>query len=667
MIACLTALIVIPLVSAAEPSSSTNSSTTVPSSLTATDSSAQTSTSSQEQTSTSSDDIRTVVVTGTREATDVSKTGTSVSVVSSKDIQQKQYHTVDEALGDVPGVNVISTGAPGQQADIFIRGASTAESSYLIDGRRLPTDFFSSPNLQMLSLANVDHVEVARGPMSSVSGGAAMGGVVNIISRDGRGQGEPKSEAFMEAGSFDTMREGISSWGSEGGFDYSTGTTRTDTDNERMNNQYRSIGNMTKLGYQITPDLYFDTHILYAQDDAGSPNDRFTNEPTGNLTRELWGVSPGVAWQTTDIWKQSIYYGRYQYRQVSSANALPIDQPNDRVQVNTDQLDYQSHVQIYDSWGLTGGISANWVDYYLKLDQDATDFSTFETVPAGSIPIQNTQTNTGYFLESQWEIVKGWNFITNGRFDHYSDFGDAFTYRVATSYEIPDVKTVVHANYGTGYAPPTPADIATFYSGNVALKPEKSKGYEFGVAQPFWDDKVSVFGTWFHNDFTNLITFAFDPATSAFIPENISRAETEGVETGFTFKPMKQVRATLSYTNLSALELPSDTQDFTSRLPRRPRHTINASVTYKPIDAVSLTLSETYVADRVDTDFHSDSGNQIVQMEDYLNMRFTASWQINEYVQVYGRLENLTNDQYEETFGYPALDQAAYGGVKVTF
>lgn len=658
-------------VSAAETAASNTSSKTKPATSavanTATNSSpTTTTTSSTPEASTDEgwEGVRTVVVSATRAETEIAKTGTSISVVSQKEIERQQYRSVGEALREVPGVNISNSGTPGQVSTVMIRGAKTSENSVFLDGRRLPFNLAGGFNVETLSLANVDRVEVARGPVSSVNGGASIGGAINIVSRDGRGQETPLTETFFEAGSFNTFREGVSSWGSEGNFDYSTGVVRLDTDNQRLNNEYRNTSSLNKLGYQITPDLYFDTHVIYSLADIGSPNNITTNDRTANVLRELWGVSPGLNWKTTEIWTQSVYYGRYQYRQVASGNApdqfVGTTGLNNRVQVDTDQIDYQSVVQIFENWKMTGGVSGSNISYYLKLDE--TDNYSFPSVPGGTKPVDDGQTNTGYFVESQWEIVKGWNFISNFRFDHYSDFGDAATYRFATSYEVPDLRTLLHANYGTSYAPPTPQDVAGYWSGNTKLSPEQGKGYEFGVTQPFWGDKVSVFGTWFHNDVNNYIVW--DSTAQPGFPwgtgTNVGHAVMEGVESGFTVKPVKQVRINTSYTNLSAIRESDNLQSFSSRLARAPRHTVNASVSYSPIEPLTFTLAGNYVADRVD-------GSPVREMENYLNMRFMANWKINKYLEVFGRIENLTNDQYQEVLGYPALDQAYYGGFKVTF
>ncbi len=632
--------------STATPSTATSSGTT---------STPVTSTDSQAASDASWEGVRTVVVTATRQETEIAKTGTSINVVSSQEIERKQYRTAVDALEEVPGVNVIPSGYPGQTTAILIRGVATSGNSVLMDGRELPFNLAGGNSLEMFSLANIDRVEVERGPSSSVSGGPAMGGVINLISRDGRGQETPQTETFMEAGSYNTIREGVSSWGSEGAFDYSTGSVRTDAQYSKENGNYRSWGNNTKLGYQINPDLYFDTRIIYVQDEAGTPGSVSYHNPNAGTLRELWGVSPGLTWKTTEIWKQSVYYGHYQYRQDYNNPTDPYySDPSNRVQVDTNQINYQSQVQIFDNWNMTAGASVTDEHYYYKLDTPGYDYSTWAILPGGSTPLDGHDTKNGYFAESQWEILPGWNLINNARFDHYSDFSDAFTYRAATSYEVPTVKTILHANYGTSYAPPSGSDTAEFWGGKDNLKPEKSKGYEFGVSQPFAQDKVSVFGTWFHNDIDDLIVWNPD-SYGNYVPSNVARAVLEGVETGVTYKPIKQVRLKLSYTNLSALQ---KDENVTSRLTYRPRQTVNATVTYMPIDPLTFTLGGSYIADRVDS-----SG----ALEDYLNLRFTAAWKINRNVEVYGRIENLTNDQYELYRGYPTLDQAFYGGVKVTF
>jgi vitamin B12 transporter len=597
-----------------------------------------------------------VVVTATRTATDAEKTATSLTVIDHEEIEARQYRTVEQALRAVPGLHIVSPGPQAQVAGVFMRGTKTESTSILVNGRRLPYNLAGSFNLEMLATDNIERIEVARGPLSSAQGGPAIGGVINIITRDGRGLEKPEAEASFEAGSYETFREAVSTRGAEGPFDWAVGVSRMDTNYQRPNSEFRLSNINTKLGLQVTRDVYADVAVIYDLSDAGSPNNIFDPYATANVLRELWYVSPGVTWQTMENWKQSLYYSHTHYRQVAEEfpQLFGFDfGQNNRVQVNTDQVDYQSEVQVFAPWKLTPGVSFSSTRYSRVINVP-NEFA-FPVTPAGTEDIQNSVTNAAVFLQSQVDITRDWAFVQSFRFDHYSDFGNPVTWRVGSSYRTPLTRTLLHAHYGTGFAPPTPQDQAGVFGGSPNLSPETSQGYEIGVEQPLWDERVTLSATWFHNDIEDIIIF---PAPF-FLAANGGEAMTEGVEVGITSRPVDEVEIRFNYTYLTAVN-----ETTGVRLVRRPRHVFNAGVQWRPIPQLQLGAEAQYVADQEDTNpmtFVQEEG------DDYAVVRISGSWEVHPRVQIFARVENLANAQYEETIGFPALDQAVYGGVKVRY
>jgi vitamin B12 transporter len=216
------------------------------------------------------------------------------------------------------------------------------------------------------------------------------------------------------------------------------------------------------------------------------------------------------------------------------------------------------------------------------------------------------------------------------------------------------LKTLLHANYGTAYTPPTPQDLTPVFGGNPnLLDPERSRGYEIGIEQPLLDNQLLLHATWFRNDIED--TYQYLPPF--FIPTAVGEATTSGVESGIQWTPCQSFSANLNYTYLDATD---DTND--ARLVRRPRHSINGGITVKPHNDVTVSLSAAYVIDRED---FTAAGQ--ADVEDFLNVRLSATWRVTKNVEVFGRIENLLGDQYEEIPGFPALDTGAYAGVKLRF
>ncbi len=131
------------------------------------------------------------------------------------------------------------------------------------------------------------------------------------------------------------------------------------------------------------------------------------------------------------------------------------------------------------------------------------------------------------------------NILNSGRYDAYSQFGGAFSWRQAATYTVAPTQTIIHASVARAFTPPPIQDRLVFYPNpfganyypNPNLAPETDLGWEAGVEQPLWDDRITPSVTYFHNDLNNEIGNAQLP-TGDFMEENIGRATTDGVEVG---------------------------------------------------------------------------------------------------------------------------------------
>lgn len=132
-----------------------------------------------------------VVVTATRVPTPESELGSSVTVITSEEMQRKQERTLPEALADVPGLNVVQIGGPGGTTSVFIRGANSNQTKVLIDGIDATDPATGTFNFEHVLTWDLDRVEIVRGPQSGLYGADAIGGVINIITKKGTGPPDP--------------------------------------------------------------------------------------------------------------------------------------------------------------------------------------------------------------------------------------------------------------------------------------------------------------------------------------------------------------------------------------------------------------------------------------------------------------------------------------------
>jgi vitamin B12 transporter len=590
----------------------------------------------------------TVVTAATLDTQPPETTATTTTVIPQEDLAAAQYISVADALMKVPGVAVVPTGAPGQVTSVFIHGTDANQTLFTIDGRRQPVGLDGAYDFTNLTLDNVAQIEVVRTPVSSVQGGGATGGVINLVTLTGRGLKTPESSVSFEAGSFSTFREQIQSRGADGNFDYAVSGSNWDSDMNRPNENYRNRVYRGNFGYQITPEVYFDVHTGYSLANAGSPNTIETPDPMARLQTEDFFVSPEVTAKVTDFYTTKAYFNHDQTRQNFHDLFTDFDTfqfpTSQRLQLNTNSYEWQNNFQIAGNWQVTAGIQGDSVSAYQYDDL------------LGMRTIQNSLTSTGGYAESQWQPVAGLNVLSSVRYDHYSDFEGALSWRQGVSYRIAPTKTVVHASGSSSYTPPSAQEL--YYPGdsNPMLKPESSLGWEAGVEQPLFNGRLTPSATYFHNDITNYIQYLGAPS---FLPENIGHATTDGVDIDIAARPIDELKLDLNYTYLNA---DNDTAEM--RLLRRPRNSLNFTTSYTPIAPLTLSLGGSWVVGREDIDPVTFAQ---VDAPDYFTLRASATYTINSHVTVWVRGENLTDRHYEPVLGYPALGLGGYGGIKVSF
>lgn len=587
-------------------------------------------------------DLPQVVVTATKSETESWKTASSVTVIDRAAIEREHYPMLVDALRRVPGLTIADRGAPGSLATVLMRGTKTEHTTVLVDGRPVPMNLAGSYNLETTPLDNVERVEVLRGPASSLYGGKTIGGVINIITRSGRGLEKPETTAYFEAGSYGSFREGVSTLGSAGDLDWAFDFNRQDLQGQRPNSQFQHTGSAGRVGWQISETLRFELDGRHYEAIVGNPGNRLSNDTDDQTRTEFWSISPRLIWDTTENWQQILTYSYSEFRQVASG--FTGFTPNNRISVVTQFLDYQNVVKATDWWTLTAGF---WYQ-----DQGYDRFND----NIGATDIDQNTSNWAFYGQSQMEVLEGLNFIAGLRYDSYSDFDDAVTWRTGLSYRVPVVGTILHANYGTAFSPPSPQDREPALFGNALLvKPERSRGFEFGFEQPIPAAKAKLSATYFQNDLED--TYQFDLST--FSTQPIGEARTRGVELGAEWDPVEQVKVYANYTYLDADDLSSNV-----RLVRRPRHTVSGGIIVRPVDTVTVSLSGTYVIDREDFDPATFAQTDL---EDYFVARLSVNWRLHKNVELFGRVENLFGDNYEEAAGFLAYDTGVYAGVKVRF
>ena len=586
-----------------------------------------------------------IVVSATRIDIPLDQSPATISVIDAQDLEIKQIERVAEALREVPGLSVVETGAPGQLTSVFTRGLNSAHTQVLLDGIPINQGLSGAMNFTDLTTDNIARIEIARGSQSTVYGPRALAGVIQIFTR--QGETAPSGLVSAEGGSFETFREMVQTQGRIEQFDYSFGASRLDTENDRPNNEYRNTAAIANLGWSPSAQLRIGSIFTYSNSDTGNPNTISVPRPFDNLLTERWLIAPHIDFKPVDWWTHKLIVSYDHERQVNDPNDDGFVGPT-RGLFERLTIDYQNDLKPVRWLTLTSGF------FYSKVDaEQERPFVLF-----GPPLISDRLEETAGFLQAMLIPVPNLILIAGGRFDHFDQAGDVWTYRFAGSYKIERTNTTFHSSVATGFSPPSSQD--KIFGNNPDLEPEEVFGWDLGVEQRFCQNRISIGATYFYNDLSNVIGF-----DGLFNTLNLGAARTQGAELEFHATPVDGLILSAAYTYLDTEKTSSAdiSQLEGARLPRRPRNEVYVSASYLWWKKLRTTLSAKWVNAREELNF----GGPNFDIEDYTVVNFATEYEINSHFSIFARIDNLTDEQYEEVFGFPNLGRAAYGGLKVRF
>jgi vitamin B12 transporter len=583
-----------------------------------------------------------VVVTATKTEVPLNEVAGSVTVITEDEIQAKKAKTVLEVLRDVPGLDVVQTGGPGGATSVFIRGGNSSHTLVLVDGMRVNSPMTGGFDFADLTVDNIERIEIVRGPQSALYGSEAIGGVINIITKHGKGA--PSVSLSAEAGSYRTFRESVGVTGAMPSLDYSLAVARFDTagfssaDRRNGNTEADGNGNTTlssRLGWNAGAigKLELTARYMTARTDLDGccpPAD----DPNYVQDHRVLLLSGRYSRTLTSWWSQELRLG-FNRDELTGHDPDPADLFNNyNIAAQNRQLDWLHHFSIGTTDLLTIG--------YEHEGQAGRGKDAFD----------KTISNSAVYVQNQHQVTDLFSQVVGVRADYNSRFGDVITYKAEAAYRVPLTGTKLRAAYGTGFHGPTLNDLFFPGYGNPDLKPETSETIEVGGEQILFSNAVSFRGTYFHTSFDNLIVFD----STTFLPENIGKAMAKGAELELDLSPVKAVTLKTNYTYTTTLN-----EENSQELPRRPRQKANVGLSVLPVPSVKLLLDFRYVGKRFD-----DTANT-QPIGAYTIVNASGSFDLTSKVQLFARAENLFNRKYEEILGYGTAGRSAYGGVKATF
>lgn len=588
-----------------------------------------------------------IVVTSSRVPMPLRQIGTSLSVISQQEIAERGFNSLYDVLRSQPSIGVTNSGGAGQQTTLRIRGEEGYRTLVLLDGIDVSNTSTPQvmPQLEHMLSSGIQRVEILRGPQGLMYG-ADAGGVVNIstispregldgqVSAEGGRYGSQQIAGNLGGGN-DTVDFNLSA----ADFETDGFNARTTDTVLRDDDGYDNTTVHGRFGWNVNDDLRLSA-VAREVDGTTEYDSCFTVdsfEPTDGCKDEYdqkaWRVAADYTWGR---FSHEIFYTDSDTDRDTYADGMY----SFNIGGSLERAGYSGSFDGGDALSLVYGVDLESQDVdsdFLNADRD----------------------QDGYYLEYQGGFGDR-VFVTAGtRYDDNDDFGTHWSYRTSGAYlvTISGGELKLKATYGTGFRAPSLDEIATNASPFTAppaagteLSEEESDGYDVGIS---WVAGSGLYLEAIYFDQTISDEIIYDPVSFGYLQAN-GDTESTGVELIGEWPVLESLLLTGNYTY-------NDTQNFEgSRRARRPEHMGNLGIRWSTSgDRLVLGLNIRLSHDAVDTDG--------TELDDYELVDLNASFLIGQGLELYGRIENVLDEDYEEVPTYNTSEAAGYAGLRYSF
>jgi len=570
----------------------------------------------------------------------------NTTVITAQEIEERGYTTVAEALNNIAGISVTQNGGLGQATSVYLRGMDSKRTLVLIDGVRANdlTGTSGSPYADMM-IDNIAQIEIIKGAQSGVWGADASAGVINIITKKAT-LGE-HGTLYAEAGSFKTKKYGVSLSKATDTYNVkmSQHVVKTDGFSAQLpagedldkyeDDRYKNTTTTFDLGYNIneTNKIDFSHKII----DAHGDYDTFGN-PDGLATSSTNDKFSSLQFNHVDSFNEiNLYAKRSKFNREYIA-------PNYKGEIET--TTFKGEVKEY---GMTSKIPYAGSDFLLV----GAEYKKFEQQDA----IKKEFNNKGFFISNSNTFKNPFGkdliFTQSLRQDNYNNFDNKTTVKIGLKNNCALVEGLnIAANYGTAYNVPTLYQLYSPY-GLESLNPESTASFD--VTLSYKDLTLAYFDT----KIDDMIDF--DSITSKYA--NISgTSKISGIEASYQTEIFADFLFSLNYTHLLKAE-----DQKGNELHRRVKDDVKLALDYYGIANFHLGVDAQYIGSRTDMKFNPDFTSSDVQTGKYTVVNLTADYQMTKAFEVYGKIVNLTDEEYQTVYGYATSPRAFYAGVKAKF
>jgi len=605
-----------------------------------------------------------VYVSGSRTETTAAETGSAISVVTAQELEQRQIRFVSDALRAVPGISVNRQGPVGTFTQVRIRGAEANHTVVLIDGIKVNDPFTAEVDFAHLLSAQIDRIEILRGPQSVLYGSEAIGGVISILTK--RGAPGVELDGATEIGSFRTVSGTVAVRGATDSFNYAlsaAGLGTRGTNSSRFGSEDDGFRNETfyaRAAWTPARAATLETSLRYRdsrsdfdpQDFAFPPGPTFGLIIDGDRRTESDQLDAGM--------RGRLVVGAFEHQLNLAHTRTTTDNFADGsfdggFDGKRTRFDYQG------TWRFGSATMPRALTLALEREQQH-----FRSRGPTADSAQNQSRNndkTAVATEYRALLPSLTALTLSARRDHHELFEDATTYRVTAAHPIGGgVK--LRASFGTGIANPTFFELFGFIPGsfdpNPNLRPEKSRGFDIGADIAIGPGRLSA--TYFNADLSDEIVGTFDSTTFRASAVNLAgKSRRRGVEMEARYSPAANLDVWVTYTYTDSTQPDGQVEV------RRPRQVASAAITYTlPNAASAVTLAVDHNSRQQDLDFRSFSAARVT-LRDYTLVRLAGNFALTRNVSLTARVANLLDQDYEEVFSYRPSGRAYYAGVQARF
>lgn len=562
----------------------------------------------------------TIVVTASLEPVEENLESSSNTVLTREDLEEQEVQTLGEALSLQTGMTVLQSGTPGKVTSLFTWGTESDHTLVLLNGIPLNSPYFSGFDFSSMPLDGFSRVEVVRGSASALYGPDAIGGVVQMFTDT------IKSWQVRLAGGGDGYYHGALNIG-QGPFYASFSTHR---ENGIMENDGLEQGQgILQYSGQNVGVFY-----MYGSQDVEIPFSGSAPSPRRSWEHETHTVAVPLQFQIGEhiLWESRMGYAEGEQHFTDPDDPWGYTGSD----TTTQRTILRSHLTArVRGWSLVGGLET-------RLDH-VKDQSSY------GMNLDNEEIkNSGIFVQARKQR-RALSFRIGLRHDHHSTYGSSTHPRIGASYRWKK-KHAVHVNFGTSFRAPSVGELYYPGSGNPDLNPEEGTSADVGYTYSGTSSTLDL--RLFHNHLDEIIDFDY----LSWTYQNAGESEISGMECRWA----GSLRGA-GELQLSATVLDHENTDTGERLLRRPE--IHASVLYSLplLQKGRITLAGHYVGERDDLD--------PVTYAVAKNESFTTADLIFHYplgnTSPYVRVENLTDESYQEILGYPAPGRRFIVGIRI--